>query len=235
MRKKQGQIILLAGSLFVLFNIVFWQAVALPFYEEKKQMESKIELLRIDIDKFKNAGTIPPGNDQMEIINADIMIPAEPGVAVIYEYIAQAADETGVILREACFPEQKNREDKSIPYQGDFSLCVTGAYSSLASFIEIIETNPRFLAIKDIKVSRYDGEGSPNKSSSVNADLIKEDGLKTHELAEEYPERTVEDSMAPLYRAELTINYFYLPGPIIEETISGEQPNDKISAVCEPK
>ena len=231
MRKKQWHIILLAGSLFVLFNLIFYETVIMPFSNEKKQMENHNEQLAADIGRLKNTGIIPGNNSRREIINADIMIPREPYVPVIYEYIAQAADETGVNLQEVCFPAPKNPD--SVPCQGNCNLCVTGSYGSLTGLIEMIEAYPRCLIIKDIKLSKYENKMEKSKLQNADENSMEEDGPEASGWPD-LPEGGGRGNVVLLYRAELLMSYFYMPEPMTGEMIGGGQADDGVSSVFDP-
>jgi Tfp pilus assembly protein PilO len=218
MRKMRLQVIILIMAVIVLLNIIFAKAVLLPVYYEKEQMNKKNDQLMADIEDLKK--TEYKTEEEHKRSKSQIlkdMIPEEPQIPLLYEFMDTTADETGVFLRGAYFPEQEFGNDPVNTRENSIHLSISGTYSNLMVFIQKIEADPRLLIINDINISRQQDAFTSKKEI---ADHVSNE--MTSNIDSKSPEQREESGMKsePAYKAEMQIYYYFLPDSGPEKSLT---------------
>ena len=214
MRRMQLQVIILIMAVIVLLNIIFVKAVLLPLYYEKEQLNKNNNQLMADIENLKKTEyKIEEEHKRSQSQKLKTMIPEEPQISLLYEYIDTIADEAEVFLRGAYFPEQELGNDLVKPCENSIHLAISGTYSNLMVFIQKIEADPRLLIVNNISISKQQDaftskEEIPDSISNEMANSFDSNSVVILKSPEQQEESDIKNE--PDYKAEMEINYYFL-------------------------
>ena len=162
MSKRLLITIAILTSAFILGLILVWpkyqdfQLVRLKLEQKESELNSKTAYY----SKIKNIwGRLADNTDAL--VKIDSALPQSYSIPVLFNYLQQTANETGLIVENLAFGEAIQGKFKEITVR----LEAKGAYFSFKNFFSAIESSERFFIVKSIDLS------SPEKEKIISFTL----------------------------------------------------------------
>ncbi len=161
---------------FFLFSFVFWLAILWPKYQDFRALDKMIgekeEELQQEEQYFSNLNQIKTELENYEeaLSKINSAFPDDPSLPALFSFLQKASSQSGLILKGISPFASYISESMPNIKETQFSLQVSGSYSSFKEFVSILEKSARKIEVENISFF------SPKEGSLFLFNL----GLKIH-------------------------------------------------------
>ena len=145
--------------LIFLFSLTFGVVSVWPKYLELKSLndsiEAKKEELKFQGQYFSELEQIKKElkNYESELAKIDSVLPQDAFPPSLFNFIQTAASQSGLVFKGMSLPIFSSSQDQEKFKEAQFSVDVSGAYSSLKNFLFVLEKCARLFEVENISFS----------------------------------------------------------------------------------
>jgi Tfp pilus assembly protein PilO len=155
----------------IISSIALGMGVISPKYNDYKLKLSEVEAKNIEVENLKSYyKELDEISNQLEkysgeMSKIDLALPSEIFAPVLFDFFRNKAAESGLILDVPNSITSSPSKIDPVLQEHSATLFVTGSYSSIKNFLEVLENSARFFEVENISL------GSDNKDSVFSANL----------------------------------------------------------------